>query len=198
MVAEKVVPTERELGQFDLNSPDVVQLIHHAEEGDAADRLLTVKQALRKYKKAVAWAMFLSTSLIMEGYDLSMVCTRFSLASLRRRQNLNLTYPDIILLRTDTVQKPLRCHRLCHRREAYYSPLAVRSLQLSSGGPAGWTPCQCLQPRSLWSPTHHVLLYGMDGSSYIHSCLRTVFVCSGLRRGYVRRGMGCLPGASGR
>lgn len=75
MVAEKVVPTERELGQFDLNSPDIVQLIHHAEEGDAADRLLTVRQALRKYKKAVAWAMFLSTSLIMEGYDLSMVRT---------------------------------------------------------------------------------------------------------------------------
>lgn len=73
MGAEKVVPTERELGQFDLNSPDIVELIHHAEQGDAADRLLTIRQALAKYKKAVFWAMFLSTSLIMEGYDLSMV-----------------------------------------------------------------------------------------------------------------------------
>jgi SP family general alpha glucoside:H+ symporter-like MFS transporter len=73
MTAEKVVPTARELGHFDLDSPDVVELIHHAEQGDAADRLLTVRQALGKYKKAVFWAMFLSTSLIMEGYDLSMV-----------------------------------------------------------------------------------------------------------------------------
>lgn len=85
MVAEKVVPTERELGQFDLNSPDVVQLIHHAEEGDAADRLLTVKQALRKYKKAVAWAMFLSTSLIMEGYDLSMISSFYGQTQFKNR-----------------------------------------------------------------------------------------------------------------
>jgi SP family general alpha glucoside:H+ symporter-like MFS transporter len=75
MVAEKdvIAPTEHELAQFDLNSPDIVELIHHAEQGDAADRLLTVRQALGKYKKAVFWAMFLSTSLIMEGYDMSMV-----------------------------------------------------------------------------------------------------------------------------
>jgi SP family general alpha glucoside:H+ symporter-like MFS transporter len=74
MVAEKIVPTEHELRQFDLDNPEIVELVHHAEQGDAADRLLTVRQALKKYKKAVAWAMFLSTSLIMEGYDLSMVC----------------------------------------------------------------------------------------------------------------------------
>jgi SP family general alpha glucoside:H+ symporter-like MFS transporter len=37
-----------------------------------------VRQALSKYKKAVFWAMFLSTSLIMEGYDLVIVSTFFS------------------------------------------------------------------------------------------------------------------------
>jgi len=73
MAPEKVIPTERELGKFDLNSPQVVELIHHAQESDAADRLLTVREALKKYKKAVFWAMFLSTSLIMEGYDVVIV-----------------------------------------------------------------------------------------------------------------------------
>lgn len=75
-MAEKtqIVPTEDELKNFDLSNPDVVELIHHAQESDAADRLLTVRQALKKYKKAVFWAMFLSTSLIMEGYDLVIVC----------------------------------------------------------------------------------------------------------------------------
>jgi SP family general alpha glucoside:H+ symporter-like MFS transporter len=74
-MAEKtqIVPTEHELKGFDLNNPDIVELIHHAEQSDAADRLLTVRQALKKYKKAVFWAMFLSTSLIMEGYDLVIV-----------------------------------------------------------------------------------------------------------------------------
>ena len=81
MVPGNAVPTEHELAQFDLNSPDIVELIHHAEQGDAADRLLTVRQALGKYKKAVAWAMFLSLSLVMEGMDLSMVCIALVLAS---------------------------------------------------------------------------------------------------------------------
>jgi SP family general alpha glucoside:H+ symporter-like MFS transporter len=74
-MAEKtqIVPTEHELKGFDLNNPDIVELIHHAEQSDAADRLLTVRQALKKYKKAVLLAMFLSTSLIMEGYDLVIV-----------------------------------------------------------------------------------------------------------------------------
>ncbi|KAL6799814.1 putative MFS alpha-glucoside transporter [Trichoderma sp. SZMC 28012] len=70
---ESVVPTEEELKGFDLNNPDIVQLIHHAQQSDAADRLLTIREALSKYKRAVFWAMFLSTSLIMEGYDLVII-----------------------------------------------------------------------------------------------------------------------------
>ncbi|QYT01985.1 MFS domain-containing protein [Trichoderma simmonsii] len=70
---ESVIPTEEELKGFDLNNPEIVQLIHHAQQSDAADRLLTIREALSKYKRAVFWAMFLSTSLIMEGYDLVII-----------------------------------------------------------------------------------------------------------------------------
>jgi SP family general alpha glucoside:H+ symporter-like MFS transporter len=73
MTTEKIVPTDRELHNIELNNPDVIELTRQAEESDAADRLLTIRQALIKYKKAVFWAMFLSTSLIMEGYDLVIV-----------------------------------------------------------------------------------------------------------------------------
>lgn len=69
----KVVPTDSELRVFDLNDPDTIELIHHAQESAATDAKLTIRQALKKYKKAVFWAMFLSTSLIMEGYDLVIV-----------------------------------------------------------------------------------------------------------------------------
>jgi hypothetical protein len=58
---------------MELNKPDILELTRQAEASDAADRALTVRQALVKYKKAVFWAMFLSTSLIMEGYDLVIV-----------------------------------------------------------------------------------------------------------------------------
>lgn len=73
MATEKVVPTEHELQALDLSNPGTIDLINHAQESDAADRLLTVRQALKKYKKAVFWAMFLSTSLVMEGYDVVVV-----------------------------------------------------------------------------------------------------------------------------
>ena len=52
--------------EFNLNSPETLSLIAQAQESDAFDHSLTIRQALRKYKKAVLWAMFLSTSLIME------------------------------------------------------------------------------------------------------------------------------------
>lgn len=73
MANEVVVPTERDLQQLNFESSDTNDLIRQAQESDAADRLLTVWQALKKYKKAVAWATFLSTSLIMEGYDVVII-----------------------------------------------------------------------------------------------------------------------------
>jgi SP family general alpha glucoside:H+ symporter-like MFS transporter len=78
MASEKIVPTDHELSGFDLELHDVVELIHRARESDAADRELTIRQALGKYKRAVFWAMFLSTSLIMEGYDLVIVSAQLS------------------------------------------------------------------------------------------------------------------------
>lgn len=73
MAPQVIGLTDRERSHFDLDVPDSIQLIAHAQESDAADRKLTVRQALAKYPKAVFWAMLLSTSLIMEGYDVVIV-----------------------------------------------------------------------------------------------------------------------------
>lgn len=73
METEKVVPTGHEFETSDLSDSSLAELIQHAQESDATDRQLTVMQAVSKYKKAVFWAMLLSTSLIMEGYDTVIV-----------------------------------------------------------------------------------------------------------------------------
>ncbi|KAJ8114718.1 hypothetical protein OPT61_g3462 [Boeremia exigua] len=73
METPTVVPTDRELKTIDFSNIDTQDLIREAEASDVADRALTVMEALRKYKKAVIWAMFLSTSLIMEGYDVVII-----------------------------------------------------------------------------------------------------------------------------
>lgn len=65
MAITRVVP-QVEPNTFDLSRPETVNLIVQAQESDAADHMLTIRQALRKYPKAVFWAMFLSTALIME------------------------------------------------------------------------------------------------------------------------------------
>ncbi|KAF4816827.1 General alpha-glucoside permease [Colletotrichum tropicale] len=85
MAVEKVVPTAKELEQFDLSDAHTVELINRAQEGDAADRKLTVRQALVKYKKAVFWALFLSTSLIMEGYDLVIITSFYGQTQFKNR-----------------------------------------------------------------------------------------------------------------
>lgn len=81
----KVVVPEKTLN---FDSGDVLALVQQARDADAADKALTIKQALKKYKKAVFWAMILSTSLIMEGYDLVIVCTHAPIHARRRS-----TYP---------------------------------------------------------------------------------------------------------
>jgi SP family general alpha glucoside:H+ symporter-like MFS transporter len=58
---------------FDMHDPATIELLQRAQEADLADANLTIGQALRKYPKAVGWAMALSTALIMEGYDLVTV-----------------------------------------------------------------------------------------------------------------------------
>jgi hypothetical protein len=73
MAVDTVVLTEREVERLQFGGAETLDLINQALESDAVDRLLTIRDALSKYKKAVFWAMFLSTSLIMEGYDLVIV-----------------------------------------------------------------------------------------------------------------------------
>ncbi|KIX01398.1 uncharacterized protein Z518_09124 [Rhinocladiella mackenziei CBS 650.93] len=82
---EKIVPTERELKSIELSNLETIELIRYAQESDAADRLLTIGQALKKYKKAVFWAMFLSTSLIMEGYDLVIITSFYGQTQFQNR-----------------------------------------------------------------------------------------------------------------
>lgn len=67
---EKVQPVNAD--SLQLSHPELVQLIHRAQDADIADHQLTIRQALHKYKKAVAWAMLLSVALIMEGVSLSI------------------------------------------------------------------------------------------------------------------------------
>lgn len=72
MATQRVVPSDREIEEVQ-RAEGQTDLIRQAQESNEADRKLTIRQAVSKYRKAVFWAMFLSTSLIMEGYDVTIV-----------------------------------------------------------------------------------------------------------------------------
>ncbi len=61
------------LDHVDVNDPAFVVLVEKAKAGNDADHQLTVMEAVKKYKTATFWAMILSTALIMEGFDLTIV-----------------------------------------------------------------------------------------------------------------------------
>lgn len=73
MANDVVAPSDREAKALDESETSNKATIQYAQDSDAADRSLTIMQAVRKYKKAVTWALLLSTALIMEGYDIVIV-----------------------------------------------------------------------------------------------------------------------------
>ncbi|KIX96207.1 uncharacterized protein Z520_07985 [Fonsecaea multimorphosa CBS 102226] len=85
METEKVLSTAWVGQHLGDTREETLDLIRHAQESDSTDRLLTIRQALSKYKKAVFWAMFLSTSLIMEGYDLVIITSFYGQTQFQNR-----------------------------------------------------------------------------------------------------------------
>ncbi|ORY29328.1 putative MFS alpha-glucoside transporter [Naematelia encephala] len=84
MATDKVFPTAN-LPGLDPTDSETYELIRRAQASDAADHLLTIRQALHKYKKACFWAMFLSTSLIMEGYDVVIITSFYGQNQFKNR-----------------------------------------------------------------------------------------------------------------
>ena len=100
----QVALTSYDLSQFDANDPAVLALIEKAKASQDADHQLTVWQAIKKYKVAAFWAMILSTALVMEGYDLTIVRSTFYHYTL----SLLTDESDWIILRPNTVPYSIR------------------------------------------------------------------------------------------
>jgi len=111
------VHTQLTTSDLGVPSHEVAELIYKAQAADATDHELTIGQALRKYKKAVSWALLISFCLVMDGYDVSSV-TRLGLMT-GRDHNLVLRSAAI----PTTIWFPHRWRRLCH-----FGQLAVRTV----------------------------------------------------------------------
>lgn len=76
MAAEKRDINEAEKSHGHVDGTDVIHdeaLISEAKAATDAEQKLTLLQALKLYPKAIFWSMLLSSTLIMEGYDLALL-----------------------------------------------------------------------------------------------------------------------------
>ncbi|KAI6775282.1 hypothetical protein HG530_002040 [Fusarium avenaceum] len=64
-------------------NPDIVKDASFAKQAADEEHSLTLLQAIRQYPKAVMWSALLSTSIIMEGYDIVLISSFFAQPSFR-------------------------------------------------------------------------------------------------------------------
>lgn len=89
MASHGNVVREAAISTANMDTSEFRDLITQAHASADADSKLSVMEALKKHKKAVFWAMILSTSLVMEGYDLVIVRE----SPMYPSQSLSLTFP---------------------------------------------------------------------------------------------------------
>ena len=64
--------------RMSLNNPDLSNIAHEAQRGTDAEHELGLRKSLKLYPKAMAWSIFLSTCVIMEGFDITLIASLFA------------------------------------------------------------------------------------------------------------------------
>jgi hypothetical protein len=69
--------------EFSASNPGLGDKVldHDARLATAAEHSLTFWQALKTYRKAAFWSVLVSTSIIMEGYDTTLIGSFYGLRS---------------------------------------------------------------------------------------------------------------------
>lgn len=50
-----------------------INIVEHARSAAHKERNMTIRQGIKLYPKAIFWSVLISTCIVMEGYDISLV-----------------------------------------------------------------------------------------------------------------------------
>lgn len=64
---------------------DIMARAHEASEVSETEKHMSLLEGLKTYSKAVGWSIFLSTALVMDGYDTALVGNLFSFAAFQKK-----------------------------------------------------------------------------------------------------------------
>jgi SP family general alpha glucoside:H+ symporter-like MFS transporter len=67
------------------SNPKVAILSSEAKLATEAEHKMTIREAIKRYPKAVAWSILFSTAIIMEGYDIVLVTAFFAYPSFQKK-----------------------------------------------------------------------------------------------------------------
>jgi len=84
-VVDRVVAVDdTQFRRMSLSDPNAAEIARGAAKATEAERSMTLLQGIRAYPKAVAWSAFLSTTLIMEGYDKILINNLYAYEPFKR------------------------------------------------------------------------------------------------------------------
>jgi len=69
VVDDVVVVDDSQFRRMSLNDPNAEEIARGAAKATKAEQKMSLMEGLRTYPKAVAWSAFLSTAIVMEGFD---------------------------------------------------------------------------------------------------------------------------------
>ncbi|CRK38959.1 hypothetical protein BN1708_007928 [Verticillium longisporum] len=68
-----------------INNPNLEAISHEAQNATNAEHELGLRQSLKLYPKAIAWSIFLSTCVVMEGFDITLITGLFAYPAFQRK-----------------------------------------------------------------------------------------------------------------
>ncbi|OXG56143.1 MFS transporter, SP family, general alpha glucoside:H+ symporter, partial [Cryptococcus neoformans MW-RSA1955] len=85
-VTTEQVVLDRVKGDID----DYEDVVQSARQGMESEKALSLRESLRRYPRAVAWSVLLSTSLVMEGFDIILINNFYALPQFVQKYGVEL------------------------------------------------------------------------------------------------------------
>lgn len=60
-------------------------ILNHAKAATEKERNMTLLQGIKLYPKAIAWSLLISTCIVMEGYDISLISNFYAFPQFNRK-----------------------------------------------------------------------------------------------------------------
>ncbi|PYH77172.1 sugar transporter [Aspergillus uvarum CBS 121591] len=82
---DAIAPVEHPPSLSDGSTGSAARIIHNAKAATDKERHMTLWQGVKLYPKAVAWSVLISTCIVMEGYDISLVNNFYAFPQFNRK-----------------------------------------------------------------------------------------------------------------